>query len=74
MRTLFHEILLLNLEQKYHSDHHLYRTREDAYMELKHYTGQDFGYDVVAWRQWFKESEDPLPNYHKPFDKKDEIN
>ena len=40
-------------------------SRETAYEELKRLTGQDFGYDVKAWRQWFKDAEDPFPNKAK---------
>jgi hypothetical protein len=29
-------------------------SREDAYEGLKKITGQDFGYDVKAWREWIK--------------------
>jgi hypothetical protein len=60
------------LEQRFDKDHYLYRSREVAYKELKHYTNQDFGYDVDAWRQWFKETNDPLPNFYKPFSDEDE--
>lgn len=32
-----------------------YYDREVAYEVLKRETGQDFGYDVRAWRKWLKE-------------------
>jgi hypothetical protein len=31
-------------------------SREEAHQELVEMTGQDFGYDVEAWKQWFKEN------------------
>jgi len=35
-----------------------YLTKEQALVLLKDYTGQDFGYDVEAWRRWFDENPD----------------
>lgn len=37
---------------------------EDAYNQLKDGTGQDFGYDVDAWRAWMATQDDPLPIKH----------
>jgi hypothetical protein len=31
-------------------------TKEQAYEALKQYTGQDFGYDIKAWRKWLREN------------------
>ena len=49
--------LLSNLEQKF-PEHfgRLYMPKEKAYERLKQETGQDFGYDVEAWRKWFREN------------------
>jgi hypothetical protein len=33
-----------------------YYSREKAHQRLVEMTGQDFGYDVEAWKQWFKEN------------------
>lgn len=38
--------------------------REEAYNTLKALTGQDFGYDVKQWRNWFKNH--PVSTNHKP--------
>jgi hypothetical protein len=35
-----------------------YFTREETLAILKLMTGQDFGYDVKAWRKWFDENPD----------------
>jgi hypothetical protein len=56
-RLTLEQILLLNLEQKIpEEDAMVYCSREQAYEWLKENTGQDFGYDVEAWKQWFKEN------------------
>jgi hypothetical protein len=49
------QILLLNLEQKIPDDALVYCSRDLAHRELKEMTGQDFGYDVAAWKRWFKD-------------------
>jgi N6-adenosine-specific RNA methylase IME4 len=49
------QILLLNLEQKIPDHTLVYCLSEQAHSELKGMTGQDFGYDVKAWKQWFKD-------------------
>jgi hypothetical protein len=33
-------------------------TKEQALKVLQRMTGQDFGYDVKAWRKWFDENPD----------------
>jgi hypothetical protein len=66
MRIKLSELLLLNLEEKLSEQHHIYRTKEEAYQELKHLTGQDFGYDIAAWEKWFRNAENPFPNINKP--------
>jgi len=47
--------LLLNLEGKIEPGSPAYLPKEDAYGRLKQWTGQDFHYDVQAWRTWLKE-------------------
>jgi hypothetical protein len=69
MRIKPSEILLLNLEGKLSEQHRLYRTKERAYEQLKHLTGQDFGYDAVAWREWFRTAEKRFRNINKPMNK-----
>jgi hypothetical protein len=47
--------LLLNLEGKIQPpERREYLTREQALEQLKARTGQDFGYDAAAWREWLK--------------------
>jgi hypothetical protein len=49
------QILVLNLEGKIPPERtRQYLTKEKALEELRHRTGQDFGYDVDAWKRWFK--------------------
>lgn len=49
------QYLLLNLEQQIPSDNDVhYLTREQAYQALKNMSGEDFGYDVKAWRKWLR--------------------
>ncbi|MDX1990797.1 MAG: hypothetical protein SF029_00310 [bacterium] len=51
-RMTLEEIYLANLEEKRIQAH---MSKEAAYEALKTLTNQDFGYDVAAWRQWFRE-------------------
>jgi hypothetical protein len=46
--------LLRNLAQEIDQNRREFIPREEAYLKLKKMTGQDFGYDVPKWRQWFK--------------------
>ena len=66
MRVKISQMLLDNLEGKLSEQHCLYRTKEQAYAELKHATGQDFGYDVQAWEEWFRTANPRFPNINKP--------
>jgi len=53
----FYNGLLLNLEQKIDFKRRRdYLSKEEAYRLLKKETGQDFGYDVKAWRDWLKKN------------------
>jgi hypothetical protein len=55
-RILPHQYVLYNLAHKRgEPKSHLHCPREIVYEELKRHTGQDFGYDIKAWRQWLKE-------------------
>jgi hypothetical protein len=47
--------LLMNLEESISSSRREYLPKHVAYEQLKQRTGQDFGYDVHAWRIWLKE-------------------
>lgn len=59
-RLTYEQILIGNLQQKFPVEmKRVYATREQAYEELKRYTSQDFGYDVAAWKTWFKENKRP---------------
>ena len=52
--TLF-KGLLLNLEGKIQPpERREYLPPEEALAELKKRTGEDFGYDAAAWREWLK--------------------
>ena len=56
-RLRLYTVLLHNLEQKIKPHQgRSYLTKEQAYKTLKAETGQDFGYDVDAWRKWLKEN------------------
>ena len=37
-----------------------YVSRDDAYIELKRRTGQDFGYDLEKWREYIRANREPL--------------
>ncbi len=52
--------LLLNLGQKISSNSRAYLKKEEAYEELKKYSGKDFGYDYKKWEEWIKENTDEL--------------
>lgn len=55
MTTLkWNDLLLANLRQQLRTTQIGYMTREEAYLTLKEYTGQDFNYDVKAWAKWLK--------------------
>lgn len=56
MRLTPEQLALRNLEQTLPEDLMGFMPREQAYEWLKELTGQDFGYDVAAWKQWFKEN------------------
>jgi hypothetical protein len=52
----FLELWLLNLQEKIAKHRREYLPRREAYrQQLRHHTGQDFGYDVEAWRSWVRE-------------------
>jgi hypothetical protein len=54
-RLTFFQGLLLNLEQIFAKEQlREYLTREEAYKLLKEHTGQNFGYDAEAWREWLQ--------------------
>jgi len=56
-KVTFHQGLLLNLEGKViPRTRRDYLPREKAYEMLKKDTGQDFGYDVKAWKKWLEEN------------------
>lgn len=56
MRILPHQIYLMNLRQAFPEDHEMYMGREIVLQLLQDKTGQNFGFDAYAWKQWFKEN------------------
>lgn len=50
------QLLVVNLKQGLPPGAVGYSTREEAYEELKKYTGQDFGHDIRAWRRWISKN------------------
>jgi hypothetical protein len=47
--------LLRNLAGEIESHRREYLSKDEAYVQLKKMTGQDFGYDVEKWRDWFRQ-------------------
>ena len=56
--TLF-QGLLLNLEGKIRPGRREYLPKEEAREQLVALTGQDFGYDVKAWRAGLRKQDRP---------------
>lgn len=54
-RLTYIEGLLRNLTGEIKEGRREFVSRPEAYAKLKALTGQDFGYDSVQWRQWFKQ-------------------
>jgi hypothetical protein len=54
-RLTLYQILLLNLQGKLLPARREHLTKEQALAQLRERTGQDFGYDVDAWKRWLKE-------------------
>jgi hypothetical protein len=48
------EGLLQNLASQIEPSRREFLSREEARATLKTMTGQDFGYDVRRWREWFR--------------------
>lgn len=59
-RLTLEEIYISNLKERIPEGSMAYMTKEDAYIELKKWTGQDFGYDADKWEQWIKDNGLPL--------------
>ena len=55
-RLTLEEIYILSLREKLPEGSMAYMTKESAYLELKKWTGQDFGYDANKWEQWIKDN------------------
>ena len=66
------ETLIANLEEKIPVWSDLYIPKDKAYRYLKHITAQDFADDIEAWKRWFEEAENPIPNFGKQFIDKSE--
>lgn len=50
-------LFLMNLKGDIRPGTREYRTPERALEALKQMTGEDFGYDVQAWKQWLRSDE-----------------
>jgi hypothetical protein len=53
-RLTLYNGLLLNLEGKIKEGRREFLPRQEAYEKLKQLTGQDFGYEVLRWRDWIR--------------------
>ena len=51
--------LLLNLSGQIAESRREYLPADAAYAKLKELTGQDFGRDIKAWREWLKKNRQP---------------
>jgi len=56
MRATPDELFIQNLEEAWPPGALYYMPKEQALEELRHLTGEDFGYDANAWRQWFRKN------------------
>jgi hypothetical protein len=78
MRLLPWEILLTNLYGGFHKERHerVWEPKEEAYARLKQLSGQDFGYDVEAWRNYIEAKGGPAKAFPglDPWLKSDEPN
>ena len=52
MRITPFDLYLRNLEEKISLESLYYMPKEEAYLELKKLTGQDFGFKVKTWKKW----------------------
>ncbi len=52
--------LVKNLRQEISNDSRSYMTKENAYLELKARTGQDFGYDACKWEEWLTQQSNEI--------------
>ncbi len=57
MLLLWYEIMIANLEQSLPKPVPGYMPRGHAYQRLKTRSGEDFGYDVEAWKRWLEETD-----------------
>ena len=63
-RLTLEQLLLVNLAEQMPSRFTLgYMTKEDAYERLKEMTGQDFGYDLDAWKAWLRKHKKEFSNF-----------
>ena len=51
--TLFRG-LVMNLKGEIEKGRREYLSKEEAYEQLKRFTGQDFGCDARKWEEWLK--------------------
>jgi hypothetical protein len=56
-RLTLEQLLLVNLAENMPGPMAWgYMPKEDAYTMLKQLTGQDFGYDMTAWKAWLRKN------------------
>ena len=59
------QLLLYNLDPRTAPSGRAYLPPEIALQQLKDVTGQDFGYDAKAWRQWLRSNRKSLPERYR---------
>lgn len=64
MRLLPHRIYLLALEGRKTLHGRTLPTKKDAHSKLCRLTGQDFGLDVDAWKEWIRNNRKGLYGDH----------
>lgn len=61
-RMTFEELLLANLKEELDPTHPEYMSKDEMIVNLKNWTGQDFGSDVQQWEQWITKYGLPIIN------------
>jgi hypothetical protein len=62
-RLTMGQLLLSNLAEQMPIGGWGYMTKEAAREQLKKLTGQDFGYDLKAWKTWLREHRKEFPDF-----------
>lgn len=66
-RLTFEELLLANLKEELDPMHPEYMSKDEMIVNLKNWTGQDFGSDVQQWEQWIIKYGLPIINVHPEY-------